>query len=243
VALPSPAGDTADSKTDWNDKSRQLEEYFVEQAYQLTKSRTGVHGESAMLPRKFPTKPPAELKKIMEEFLEEQDGESKSGCRIKIHNPSSNSMRNMESYYFAPVVLNNIRKTVRVRQEEWEAQPLEGYSICFDNEANEHDQVQMVMEVVMVSEHPSFEDSEDETFESAHLTPLAEELEESIEAANSVLNEMHLMEKREGRMRITAESINARVKYFSYISVGILLVVTYIQVSYLKRYFHKKKLM
>jgi hypothetical protein len=238
VALPSPTGDTADSNTNWSEKSRQLEEYFVEQAYQLTKSRS----ESAMLPRKFPSNPPAELNKIMEEFLAEQDGERKSGCRIKIHNPNSNSMRNMESYYFAPVILNNIRKAVRVRQEEWEAQPLEGYSICFNNEANEHVQVQMVMEVVMVSEHPS-EDSEDESFESAHLTPLAEELEESIEAAKSVLNEMHLMEKREGRMRITAESINSRVKYFSYISVGILLVVTYVQVTYLKRYFHKKKLM
>jgi hypothetical protein len=51
------------------------------------------------------------------------------------------------------------------------------------------------------------------------------------------------MEKREARMRVTADSINSRVRWFGYLSVAVLLVVTYLQVTYLKQYFHKKKLM
>ena len=46
---------------------------------------------------------------------------------------------------------------------------------------------------------------------------------------------------RDGRRQYY--SINARVRYFSYVSVAVLLVVTYIQVTYLKRYFRKKKLL
>jgi len=44
-------------------------------------------------------------------------------------------------------------------------------------------------------------------------------------------------------MRKTSESINFRVRFFSYVSVIILGVVTYLQVTYLKRYFRKKKLL
>ena len=76
-----------------------------------------------------------------------------------------------------------------------------------------------------------------------HLTPLEESLEKSIMAARNVLKEMDYMESREKRMRVTSDSINTRVQWFSYLSIGILLVVTYGQVTYLRRYFHKKKLM
>jgi heme exporter protein D len=101
------------------------------------------------------------------------------------------------------------------------------------------------METVMTSEETGFSASGDEApvFEATHLTPLVAQLSQSITAANVVLREMESMQRREGRMRDTADSINARVRYFSYISVTVLLVVTYIQVTYLKRYFHKKKLL
>ena len=98
--------------------------------------------------------------------------------------------------------------------------------------------------MVLCSDLPSTDKPESSTFEKKqHLTPLEEALDKSINAANTVIREMKYMEKREARMRVTADSINSRVQYFSYLSVAVLLGVTYVQVTYLKRYFHKKKLM
>lgn len=104
-----------------------------------------------------------------------------------------------------------------------------------------------MFDIALISDKPyDTEDGSDgkaQFSKDAHLTPLEMSLDESIRAATVVLREMDYMEQREARMRQTAESINTRVRWFSYLSVSILLSVTYIQVSYLKRYFHKKKLM
>jgi hypothetical protein len=79
--------------------------------------------------------------------------------------------------------------------------------------------------------------------EALICTPLAEQLQESLAAAKSMIKVMNFMERRESRMRLAADSINARVRCFSYISVGVLLAVAYVQVTYFKRYFHKKKML
>ena len=243
VALPSTA-EPADGDKEWASKMKQLEEYYVEQTFQLTKFRN----EGASLPRRFPTQPPEDITKLTNEVYEDNGQQGRSGCQVRIYNPQTSSSRTMETFYFNPVVLNYVRKALRSHPHTWEAPPLEGYAICFNN-LNDEEEVQMVMEVVMVSDDG---DSEDETdgdggsnkkFDASHLTPLAEQLAESINAAQSVIREMQYMEKREQRMRLTADSINSRVRYFSYISVGMLFVVTYIQVTYLKRYFRKKKLL
>jgi hypothetical protein len=239
LALPSAAEEHEVEDADWIVKQRKLEDYYVQQMIELSKYR--VH---TTLPRKFPNPPPEDIQGLMNEFLEEFEGELKSGCQVKLANPKSTSSRTMDSFWFTPVVINYVRKAVRNRKEEWEATPLEGYSICFTNE-NEDSPILVVMESYMTSEEPESADSGDESpvFESSHLTPLAEQLQESIKAAESVVNEMGHMERREQRMRKTADSINTRVRYFSYVSVAVLLVVTYLQVTYLKRYFRKKKLL
>ena len=99
----------------------------------------------------------------------------------------------------------------------------------------------------MVGEGPEYDDdenaSEDPAFQGHHLEPLAQQLADSVRSAQTVINEMRYMERRESRMRHTADSINKRVRNFSYISILVLLVVTYLQVTYLKRYFRKKKLL
>lgn len=123
---------------------------------------------------------------------------------------------------------------------------MSGYTACFVND-NDDFAVRIVVDSVLTSEGPVYDDdeidSEDASFQGHHLTPLADQLGRSLQAAHTVITEMNLMERREQRMRMTAESINSRVRYFSYISVGILLVVTYLQVTYLKRFFKKKKLL
>lgn len=239
VALPSASDDTDAKGGEWTEKSNKLEDYFIEETYQLSKLRE----EGTNLPRKYQNAAPEDVQNIMKELIDINAGGHKASCKVVLSNTKSGSSRTMETFYFTPIVLNRVRETIRHKEEEWEPPPLEGYSICFDNKENEKFQVQMIMEVVMVSDTSSLDDAKKDAFHPDHLTPLMQQLLQSTHSANSVLKEMKYMDNREKRMKSTSDSINARVRYFSYISVTVLLVVTFAQVRYLKRYFHKKKML
>jgi len=47
---------------------------------------------------------------------------------------------------------------------------------------------------------------------------------------------------REAEMRVVSEKTNARVAWFSIMSLGICITVSGLQLWYLKRFFQKKKL-
>ena len=243
LALPSPTYDEEeeDETPKWIKNYNALESHFMGQMQELTKHRT----QNSSLLRKFVVKPPGDVQLSMDNFLESWDGTLKSGCQVTLTNPKSTFSRDMDTYWFTPLVVNHVRRAVRHEKKDREKSPLEGYMACFTN--SNDSPVHIVVDSVMVSDGPEYDDdenaSEDVKFQGEHLTPLAEQLGESILAARTVINEMNFMERRESRMRLTADSINARVRYFSYISVAILLVVTYLQVTYLKRYFRKKKLL
>ena len=209
---------------------------------QFTKQRT----EANTLHPKFTNEVPEEIKKIQNEFMENyMEDQIETGLKVRISNPKTESKRIMQAYFFTPIVVNRVRHAIRANPKKHEPVPLAGYAICMNNVKNEEMEIQVLVDTVLVSEDVIDDLTADgaSSFENKHLTPLAEQLSESISAANSVIREMRYMEKREARMRKTADSINARVKYFSYISVTVLLAVTFVQVSYLKRYFRKKKLM
>jgi p24 family protein delta-1 len=142
-------------------------------------------------------------------------------------------VREQELLWYQPVVLNHVIQS----QKQWEAM-VGAYSICFDN-AFDEDYVHVAFDMVLVSENAD----DDVVTTKEHLTPLEEQLGESIQAAQTILKEMRYMEKREARMRMTSESIFTKVSWFSVLSVVILLGVTFVQVRYLKNYFRKKKLM
>lgn len=76
-----------------------------------------------------------------------------------------------------------------------------------------------------------------------HLNPIEISFDEGISLAHSVIDEMHYMEKREIRMKKTTDGTNRRIRYFSYLSILILLGVTWVQIQYLKSYFKKKKVL
>lgn len=76
-----------------------------------------------------------------------------------------------------------------------------------------------------------------------HLTPLEESFDEAISLSHSVIDEMFYMEKREIRMKQTTDGTNTRIRYFSYLSILVLLGVTWVQIQYLKNYFKKKKVL
>lgn len=242
LALPSPTSDEEEdgTTTKWVRNYSTLESHFLGQMNELTKRKT----QTSALQRKFPVKPSSDVQSSMDNFLESFDGTLSSGCKVKLSNPTSTSSRNMDTYWFTPLVINHVRRAIRTRERE--KSPLSGYTACFVND-NDDFAVRIVVDSVLTSEGPVYDDdeidSEDASFQGHHLTPLADQLGRSLQAAHTVITEMNLMERREQRMRMTAESINSRVRYFSYISVGILLVVTYLQVTYLKRFFKKKKLL
>jgi hypothetical protein len=76
-----------------------------------------------------------------------------------------------------------------------------------------------------------------------HLTPLERAFDQSSALAKSIIDEMHYMEKREIRMKRTADGTNSRIRWFSYLSIVILVGVTWVQMKYLKGYFRKKKIL
>lgn len=217
--------------------SNVVEEWYVDQMATLSKKRNDVDGSLA---RKFEEQPSDDILKDLDKFMEENG--RKSGLTLKIQKPRNpRPMRQQELMWFTPAVVNHIEKYQR-KTKEWQANTeLDGYSVCFENHS-EDNQIHVIFDVVLVSE--TYEELDGEaSMEKKHLSPLEQELAASINAANSIISEMRYMEKRESRMRVTTESINSRIRFFSYISVAVLLCVTYLQVTYLKRYFKKKKLM
>lgn len=235
IFLPLPS--EAEATNEWIQKYEDLEQHFLGQIIKLTKSR--MH---SALPKQFSDDPPSNIKAIMNELVHEwYEGETNSLAEVKLTNPHTQGTTTIQTHWFQPLVLNHLR---RLLQKQRDKAPLEGYEICITSK-NEEVPILMLVEHVMTSDEL---EEEEETksgmmFKSEHLTPLQDQLDASIRAANTVIRELNLMERREKRMRKTADSINWRVRNFSYLSVIVLILVTFFQVTYLKRYFKKKKLL
>ncbi|CAN7133923.1 unnamed protein product [Brassica rapa subsp. narinosa] len=58
----------------------------------------------------------------------------------------------------------------------------------------------------------------------------------------AIRENIEYIKNREGEMREVSEATNARVAWFSIMSLGVCLSAAGAQIWYLKRYFHKKKL-
>lgn len=221
-----------------------LEGWLVQEVYHLTQAKAGGN-----LPMELLNHPPDNVKAQMEKYITKK-GDNNSKMKLVISLDAKDpASRTLPIKYFSPTVINQVRESARnllgasQLEEGEEADDLSGYEVCFDNTENEEDQVQIIMDIVFLAEESEDDRNEPNFVKEKHLSPLEESLDQSIKAANTVLREMKYMTVREERMRVTADSINQRVQYFSVFSVVILLVVTYIQVTYLKRYFKKKKLM
>lgn len=231
VFLPIPNEDQIEDEA--------LESWYFEEVYALTKAK------SDKLPEALLHEPPAEVARLQSDFLRErEDNVSKLQIRLTDHpngfQQTSSQFFSYKAKYFQPHVINYVRRLSRAKRRGMEDATVYGFHICLTNKDTEN-QVEVIFDSVLVSEH--LDDDAANFRKDEHLTPLEQSLDQSIDAAQTVLREMKFLEMREARMRQTAESINGRVRWFSYLSVGILLSVTYVQVTYLKRYFQKKKLM
>jgi p24 family protein delta-1 len=233
------------------DATDAFESWYVDEIFAMTQAKRSRNE----LPSKLigADKIPDVVATRMSSYLQEHHTDD-SPVRVLITaTPASdptNFQEQLSTKFFHPTVLNYVgRKTdarANLHMDPDDEGNLEGYGICFIN-SDRSNEFHVIFDVVLMSDKPYDDedglDGKSKFSKDAHLTPLEQSLDESIRAANVVIREMDHMEHREKRMRQTAESINTRVRWFSYLSVSILLAVTYIQVSYLKRYFHKKKLM
>jgi hypothetical protein len=229
VILPLPDADEIDDDS--------VEAWYVEQIYKMTKSK---EEEKGIVHNRLPDDPPKHVTEVTQAFLDNKWG-AHAHIKVRMNIISfegQKSTTNYRSKFFTPLVINRVTTAGRSLED------VESVEICITN-TEEGEGYHVIFDSVLDSEE--IDDPEEEkkpTFKKdQHLTPLEESLEKSIQAARSVMREMDYMEKREKRLRVTSESINSRVQWFSYLSVAILVVVTYVQVTYLKRYFHKKKLM
>ncbi|KAI4366590.1 hypothetical protein MLD38_022451 [Melastoma candidum] len=64
-------------------------------------------------------------------------------------------------------------------------------------------------------------------------------LEGSVEA---IRKNLIYLKNREAEMREVSENTNARVAWFSLMSLGVCILVSVLQVAYLQLFFHKRKL-
>lgn len=242
----------------------ELETFMVQQMYEISQKKSKKMG----LANKLADAPEALARKQSDFFQHHQSHDSPLTVRIT-DNPASPTPTYkgiFHAKYFSPLVVNHLKRFLKgggglhghihaaASEHRGDEENLEGYGLCFKN-VHPDQHLHVLFEVVLDSDHvtdpllaldalnASAAVPKTDFDRQKHLTPLERSLDQSVAAANAVLREMRYMEKREQRMRQTADHINARVRYFSYLSIGVLLVVTYVQVGYLKRYFHKKKLL
>jgi len=210
----------------------EVEEWFSAQMHEMT--RQGSQNFMKSLP---------DVSKEIHGKIDDEEFNGRSNVYLKLTVPKRPVLRHQMFMWYAPVVvLNVVKASQRGQKKNQSTQPPGGYSVCFENK-NADVGVRILFDVVLISDMGVDEDLQNKIIKKEHLTPLETNFQEGIKAANTILNEMKYMEKREARMRHTAESTNSKIRLFSYISVIVLLGVTFLQRTYLKSYFKKKKLM
>lgn len=219
IALPEDADDS-------------VEDWFSAQLHEMT--RQGSDNFMKALP---------EISKEIHAKIKDEEMNGRSNVYLKIQVPKRPVLRHQMFMWYAPVVVMNVVKaSQRGQKNAKHSVPPGGYSTCFENK-NSNQGVRVLFDVVLMSDEGQDEELKNKIIKKEHLTPLETNFQEGIKAANTILNEMKYMERREARMRHTAESTNAKIRLFSYISVIVLLGVTWLQRTYLRSYFKKKKLM
>jgi len=148
--------------------------------------------------------------------------------------------------YFKAVILRDVATSMSDAggihsNDDWSPEYGE-MSLCFSSThaSSEHDTA--IFHYVQQSEYEKKLAKKHEV-RKEHLTPLESQFDAVTTTVREVLAEMSHMQIREQRMKHTTDSTNTRIRYFSYISISILFGVTYLQITYLKGYFKKKKVL
>lgn len=210
-------------------ESVDVEEYYVDAIHSLSE-----HGGRKML-GEMPEMPPEVEKELT-------DNKGSSGLLLDFL-LEKRLERPRKLQYHVPFIIRNLKHLVFREQRMNLA--LEGISICFDGQQMDNDVV-VIFDVVRVSDesHEGIRKKlEKKISQKEDLTPIQDNLKQSIQTASNVLSEMGTVSRREFLMRQGTNKRNRGVAYFSYLSVLVLLGTSWVQITYLKGYFRKKKLM
>ena len=204
------------------DVSIDLESWFVSQVVEMTKPENsgGLKNEI----------------KLPKEISDETHKYSGGSLQVSISKGDEGHELRGSLDLFAHQVYENIVKNIGDKNSDGE----NAFDLCFTGPHGKESRV--IYDVITLNE---FEDKlqHKHMLKKEHLTPLETTFEQSIIAAKKILEEMENFQRHETRMKHTADSTNARIRFFSYLSVIILVSVTYFQITYLKGYFKKKKIL
>jgi len=221
------------------DDDELIESYWVNTFYDMAKEGGEDYPEEV---------PQIKDEKVKAKIDERKEKDRNSRLQATIQKPHHEPFRTVFLNYHVPVLFTDI---LDMAEDEGysDEEALEGWSICFYNKGDAL--IKIIFDVLFVSEDTEKEkakkhkkqQSKRKMIKKENLTPLESNFNSALVGADKILSEMNYMERREQRMRHTADSTNRRVRYFSYLSVLVLLGTACVQVMYLKNYFKKKKLM
>mmetsp|Transcript_25278 Transcript_25278/g.30573 ORF Transcript_25278/g.30573 Transcript_25278/m.30573 type:complete len:286 (-) Transcript_25278:225-1082(-) len=214
-------------------ESNEIEAHYVDAIHSLSKDGgENMLGELPSLPDH------------LEKEISDKDG--KTGLVALVSNIRDEKGRRDRPHflhYHVPLIMRHV--TRHVNRKDRVSLALDGMMICFEGMKMEQE-VTVIFDVVLVSDdsHDKVNEKlEKKISQKEELTPVQDNLRLSIRAASRVLAEMGTVSQREYLMRQGADKRNRGVTFFSYLSIGILLATAWLQITYLKSYFRKKKLM
>ena len=165
-----------------------------------------------------------------------------SKMSVTVSQTGSNNRKPLQTTSLKPYIPHSMKNIAKeVQKQKWNPD-YGGYSVCLNSRAGRGEKTRVLFDFVIMSEYAE-KMKKRHLVKKDHLSPLEQKFDESIVLAKSVINEMFYMERREKRMKHTTDGTNARIRYFSYISICILGGVTWMQITYLKGYFKKKKVL
>lgn len=206
-----------------DDVSNELEDWFVTEFSEMTRPES-IHFLKDL------AKAPANIEKKKLSL--------KAHSKITLTLQEDDERQTMKSQtlkYYEPTIMSNISHN----SKGWNANR-GSFRLCFT--ARGSADVRIIFDTIKISEY-SEKMKKKHVVKKDHLTPLEAVFDACSSVAKSIIDEMHYMEKREIRMKKTTDGTNARIRYFSYISIAILMGVTWLQIQYLKGYFKKKKVL
>jgi len=190
-------------------------------------------------------KPPPDIQHLMdEELAHRQRGQNHDIIlNVQLAGGTKRIVKNDVIPYFKTISYENVAGGLdqdrKGKDERWD--PNSGtYNVCFQN--RDHDDLLVIYEFILMSSQEEKRRRKN-SLKKSHFEPLEEVYEESLALGQSILDEMINIQARDALMQHKSDMTSTKVRLMSLVSIGVLVVVTYIQVTYLKSYFRKKKVL
>jgi hypothetical protein len=188
--------------------------------------------------------PPADIQTLIDSSSVSIPGKSDVFFKVQLAGGSKRIIKNNMIPFFKYESFEHIAGGLdgpgdRGQHKDWNADK-GTYNVCFQN--YHRGIVHGIFEVVTLS---TIEEKHrrKKMLKKEHFAPLEEIYEQSLELGETILDEMIHMEAREHLMQRKSDTAGNKVRMFSVFSICVLVGVTWLQVTYLKNYFRKKKVL